>query len=151
MSLSRFSAYAEAFERAYAADAWADLGPYFTDDAAYEIRMDGVSVATYRGRDAVLGYLARVTRAFDKRFASRRLVPFEPPCEGTDGVRLHGVALYTMPDGGCCHLVMEEHARFQGDRIAQLTDNIFPGGVAELQAIRARYPETFTEPMLPQG
>jgi ketosteroid isomerase-like protein len=151
MSLERFAVYADAFERAYATGDWDALAPYFTEDAVYEIRMDGSTAGHYRGREAVFACLAWVTSHFDKRFASRRLVPLEPPQELGGRVRLHGTGVYTLPDGACCHLVMEEHAEFEGGRISRLTDNIFPGGIAEVDAIRRRYPGTFPEPMLPPG
>lgn len=148
MSLTRFADYAGAFEQAYAADDWAVLTPYFTEDAVYEVRLDGIEAAVYRGRPAVLEYLARITRVFDKRFASRRLVPFEPPSEKDGAVWLHGAALYTMPDGACCHLVMTEQVEFRGEGIVRLTDDIAPAGVAEVAAFQRRYPEVFDEPIL---
>lgn len=149
MVLERFADYAQAFEQAYATGDWVSLSPYFTEDAVYEIRMDGALAGEFRGRDAVLACLAWVTDHFDKCFASRRLVPLQPPTESQGRVRLHGVGLYRMPDGVCCHLVMEEHAQFRGERISRMVDNIFPGGVAEVAAVREQYPTAFAEPMLP--
>ena len=149
MSLQRFLEYAEAFEHAYASGQWQELASYFTDDAVYEIRMDDQAPVEYRGREAVLDYLASVTEGFDKRFASRKLLPFEAPREAEDGVWLYGAAVYTMADGARCHLVMEEQAIFSGERIARLVDYVTPGAVAEVQVIRQRYPEAFAGAPVP--
>jgi ketosteroid isomerase-like protein len=145
MSMTTFLEYAEAFEQAYATNDWSRLQRYFAEDAVYEIRVDADPPALFHGRDAVLAYFAWVTEHFDKRFAYRRLVPLDPPREIDGSVWLHGVGIYTMPDGARCHLVMEEEAVFAGERISRLVDYITPGGAAEVRAFRRRYPDTFPD------
>jgi hypothetical protein len=146
--VKRFLEYAAAFERAYAARDFAALGPFFSEDACYEIHAEGEPVRRHAGRDAVLGYLAFVTEHFDRRFAERKLVHLDGPHLRGNAVETHGMALYRLPSGACCHLPMTETAHFRGDVIERLVDRLSPGGSHEMRVFVLRHPDLFPPALL---
>lgn len=129
-NLDRYLEYADAFEESYADDDWSRIEAYFTPDAIY----DGEPAA--RGRDAVLAKLKAAVNGFDRRMDSRR-PEFAKPTLNADTVTMKWSVTYTKK--GLPDLVISgvETARFEGDRIALLHDDMDPGarkGMAEWMA-----------------
>lgn len=91
-----FVKYAGAFEEAYASDDWSSLGPFFAEDAIYEIH--GVPAplgGRFEGRAAILAYFKSVLDGFDRRFASREVALVAGPREEGRSVWVRGKATYT--------------------------------------------------------
>ena len=74
-----FGEYAAAFERVYQNDEWAELEPYFTEDAVYEIEGGPPFGGRAAGRPALLAHLEKSVNAFDRRFPRRSLQLLEGP------------------------------------------------------------------------
>lgn len=117
--LDRYLEYADTFEESFADDDWSRLDGYFTPDAIY----DGNPAA--RGREAVLAKLKTGVDNFDRRMDSRT-THFARPTEQGDTVTMKWTVTYTKK--GLPNLVISgvETARFQGDRIALLHDDLDP-------------------------
>ena len=121
--IPRFASYAAAFEEAYKSDDWAPIGPYFADDAVYEIPgMPAPIGGRFAGRAAILAYFKRVLDSFDRRFATRSLALIDGPREDGDTVWLRGSGVYTAPGLPDFRFELEEIATFRGDRICHLED-----------------------------
>ncbi len=146
--LDRFVQYAAAFEKAYASADYAALAPFFTEEAEYVIHRPARSTLRYEGREAVLGFFEWITAEFDRKFASRRVVPLSAPRAEGDEVEVHGLALYTMASGERCHFTMTETAHFSEGRIARLVDRITPGGELEMRLVVEAHPEVFLPAVL---
>jgi hypothetical protein len=148
--LKRFLEYATAFERAYASRDFSCLEGFFSEDVRYEIHSFGEPVRRHEGRDAVLRYLAYVTEHFDRRFASRKLVHVDGPHvrEREREVETHGVAVYRLASGECCHLPMTETAHFRGELIERLVDRLSPGASHEMRIFVSGHPELFPSALL---
>jgi hypothetical protein len=148
--LERFLEYAAAFERAYASRDFSVLEPFFSEDTRYEIHAPGEPVRRHEGREAVLRYLAFVTEHFDRRFAERRLLHVDGPHvrESEGEIETHGIALYRLASGDCCHLPMTETAHFRGELIDRLVDRLSPGAWYEMQLFVTRHPELFSPALL---
>lgn len=148
--LKRFLAYAAQFEHAYTSRDFSGLEPFFSEDACYEIHAPGEPVRRHEGRDAVLEYFAFVTEHFDRRFAERRLLHVDGPHvrEGEREVATHGIALYRLASGECCHLPMTETAHFRGEVIERLVDRLSPGAWHEMRFFITRHPELFSPALL---
>jgi len=146
--VKRFLEYAAAFERAYAARDFAALAPFFGEDACYEIHAPGETRRLHAGREAVLGYLAFVTEHFDRRFAERRLLHVDGPHLHESEVTTHGIAVYRLPSGECCHLPMTETAHFRGAEIVRLVDRLSPGAWHEMKHFVGAHPELFSPELL---
>ncbi len=117
--LDRYLEYADAFEESFADDDWSRLEAYFAPDAIY----DGEPAA--RGRDALMAKLKTGVDNFDRRMDSR--VPdFTTPTAKGDTVTMKWSVTYTKR--GLPNLVISgmETARFEGDRIALLHDELDP-------------------------
>ena len=70
--IALFGAYAAAFEKAYAADDWTILEPFFSDDVTSIV--EGVPpqlAGPFNGRAAVIASLRDSVRTFDYRFDTR--------------------------------------------------------------------------------
>lgn len=119
----RYLAYAEDFEKTYEDGNWGRLEQYFTADAVYD------NEPAAKGREAVLAKLKGAIGGFDQLMDSRTLT-FEPATSEGDRVSVRWMARYTKT--GAPDLVLKgvEHARFEGDRIAHLSD-VFDPGVQE--------------------
>jgi hypothetical protein len=132
--LRRFSAYADAFEVAYATDDWSVLEPFFTPDASSELNGSRVD-----GRPGVLGSFRDGVAMFDRRFDSRTLEIIEGP-EIADGiVRIKTVNRYERAGLEPLELVGEEWFHFEGDRIARHVDRVV--NVADVMEYLARHGE----------
>lgn len=132
--IPRFLEYAAAFEKAYESDHWADLEPYFTEDCVYDIGLPSLGEDRCEGRAALLAWFPDVLNRFDRRFATRELTPLAGPTENGDEVWLRGSATYRAEGVPEFVLVLEETARFEGDRIAVLRDVYTPEMRAETEA-----------------
>ena len=141
--IARFAAYAGAFEKAYASDAWSLLEPFFTENAVYDAGIEPPVGGTIAGREQVLAFFKQVTDRFDKRFASREIALLEGPHEEGDGVWIRGSASYRAPGVPTLVLRLKEVARFEGDRIYRLEDHYEPAMQKEI----AEYIEKYGEPL----
>ena len=132
--IPRFGAYAAAFEKAYAADEWSLVEPFFTEDAVYDAGLPELLGGRMEGRAAVLGYFRDVLDRFDRRFASRRVELLEGPRESGDSVWIKGRAIYTAEGAPELAFDLEETAHFEGDRIRLLVDSYRPEEAERLAA-----------------
>ncbi len=148
--LKRFLEYASEFERAYVSRDFSSLEPFFSEDACYEVHTEGEPVRRHVGRARVLEYLAWVTEHFDRRFAARKLVRVDGPHvrAGEREIETHGVAVYSLPSGECCHLPMTETAYFRGEVMERLVDRLSPGASHEMRYFILRHPELFSPSLL---
>ena len=69
--LPRFLAYAQAFEIAFASDAWEGIAPFFADGARHVVHGAAPLGCDDRGRDAVVRGLRESVAMMDRRFAAR--------------------------------------------------------------------------------
>ena len=136
--LSRFGAYAAAFEQAYASDDWTGIAPFFAANAVYDTGDDVFLGAVSEGRDAILAYMKESVDSLDRRFESRALELLEDPVEEGDTVRLRGKAIYRSAGLPELVLELEEIATYEGDFIVRLEDRF---DEATKDAVR-RYFET---------
>ena len=118
--VDRYLAYADDFEKSYADDDWSRIAQYFTANAAYE----GEPAA--RGRDAVLAKLKNAVDGFDRKMGSRSVV-FQSATEAGNTVTARWQARYTAPGLPDLAFSGREFAVFEGDRIANLRDEMDPG------------------------
>ena len=123
----RYQEYADAFELSYDDDDWARLAQYFTESASYDSG-DGNAAS---GRDAVLEKLRNAVDGLDRRMDSREVNFGSPRAEG-DTVSVSWTARYTKAGVPDLEFHGSEHARFEGDLIAQLWDELEPGAVEAL-------------------
>jgi len=117
--LSRFHAYAAAFEAAFASDDWSVLAPFFTEDAANELngaRVDGRSAVLQGFRDSV--------GMFDRRFDRRALRFVEGPVVEDGVVHLKAVVRYERRGLPALEVAGEEWFHFAGDRIQRHVDQV---------------------------
>jgi hypothetical protein len=117
--LSRFAAYAAAFEAAFDSDDWTVLEPFFTEDASSEL--NGTRV---EGRSAVLRSFRDAVTMFDRRFDRRALRFVEGPVVEDGVVRLKAVARYERRGLPALEVVGEEWFHFAGDRIQRHVDQV---------------------------
>ena len=140
-NIPRFAEYAGAFEKAYASDDWSLVEPYFHEDAVYEVNAAPPFGGRFEGRDAILAYFQEIVNRLDRRFASREIEGMEGPRETDDSVWLKGAAIYRAEGVPDLRLVLEETARFDGDRIAALADRYEPEMLREFEAYVAAHGE----------
>ena len=117
--LSRFDAYAAAFETAFESDDWSVLEQFFTDDASNEL--NGTRV---EGRSAVLQSFRDSVTMFDRRFDGRTLRFAEGPVVEDGVVRLKAVVRYERRGLPALEVVGEEWFHFAGDRIQRHVDQV---------------------------
>ncbi|MBW2316695.1 MAG: nuclear transport factor 2 family protein [Deltaproteobacteria bacterium] len=120
--IEQFAAYAAAFEKAYEANDWAILEPFFHEDAVYVVGLTEPLGGTFTGRDAILEYFDRVLNNFDRRFATRTINLIEGPRLEGGSVWIHGGVTYTAADVPDVYLDLEETVEFDGGRIRRLED-----------------------------
>ena len=136
----RFLEYADAFEVSYQDDDWSRLAPYFTAEATYDSG-DGNMAS---GRDAVLEKLKAAVDGLDRAMDSR-VVSFQPPTTEGDTVVVDWTARYTKAGLPDVEILGCEYARFEGDRIAQLWDELDPGSVEVLVAWLAAHGDALSK------
>ncbi len=150
-NISRFAAYAAVFEKAYESDDWSLLEPFFTEDAVYEIGLPILGAERCEGRAEILAWFPDVLDRFDRRFGSRKLELLEAPKENEDGeVSIVGSAIYRAEGIPEFVLLLEETARFEGERIVHLEDRYATEMAAQTeQFIREYGPKLGLELQLP--
>lgn len=116
----RFAAYAAAFELSYVDNDWERLAQYFTEDASYDPG-DGSGVAT--GRDAVLQKFQDSVSGLD-RLMNHRDVQLHDIATLGDTVVAQWTARYTNPGLPLLEVKGTEFARFRGNAMAELRDEI---------------------------
>ncbi len=116
----RFQAYAADFESSYADDNWDRLAQYFTVDASYDAG-DGSDAAV--GRDAVLQKFQDAVNGLDRAMGQRDVQLHNVSTDG-DTVVAQWTARYTNPGLPVLEIKGVEFARFDGDAIAELRDEI---------------------------
>jgi hypothetical protein len=120
-NLSRFMAYAAAFEQTVADDNWQRLEPFFTPDATY--RVSGLPAACeLHGRDAIFRGIKKSLDGFDRRMSKRRIVPSQPPTEVDGRVTLYGYVTYQRDNAPPIDLHAVIVCEFDGDRICRMHD-----------------------------
>jgi ketosteroid isomerase-like protein len=122
----KFRDFAAAFERAYAADDWSVITPYFTADASYYYS-DG-SEAVF-GREAVVQKLQAAVNELDRKMDQRDLEFHDISREG-DTVTARWSARFSKDGLPPLDVSGEEVARFSGDAISELRSVIYEEGLA---------------------
>ncbi|NND68938.1 MAG: nuclear transport factor 2 family protein [Halioglobus sp.] len=120
----RFFAYAAAFEESFVDDNWERLEQYFTDDAVYDDGMGPPSA----GRAATIEKLKASVSGLDRRMDSRK-VEMDPLTVKGDTLSFHWTARYVLSGAPDLEIGGTESARFEGDCIAHLKDDMDPGTV----------------------
>jgi hypothetical protein len=126
----RFLEYADAFEVTYQDDDWSRLAQYFTAEATYDSG-DG-SMAS--GREAVLEKLQGAVNGLDRAMDSRSVTFLQPPTTEGDTVVVNWSARYTKAGLPDVEILGCEYARFEGDCMAQLWDELDPASVEAFTA-----------------
>ena len=140
----RFLEYADAFEITYEDNDWSRLEPFFTEGAVYETLPSELFGESAKGLAAVMAKLEGSINGLD-RLMDTRVVELTPPITEGDTVRTNWTASYSksgVPDlkiGGI------EYARFEGDRIALLRDELGPGTEGELANWLAQHGESLSK------
>ena len=140
----RFLEYADAFEVTYEDNDWSRLEPFFTEGAVYETLPCELFGESASGLAAVMAKLEGSINGLD-RLMDTRVVELTPPITEGDTVRTNWTASYSksgVPDlkiGGI------EYARFEGDRIALLRDELGPGTEGELANWLAQHGESLSK------
>ena len=124
--ISRFAAYAAAFEEAFESDDWSVVEPFFTEDAVYEVALDPPMGGRFEGRDAILAYFKSILDRYDRRFESRTIAVLDGPKEDDESVWIRGSATYRAKGVPEFVLELEETVYFEGDRIRRLEDAYEP-------------------------
>jgi len=137
--IDRFTAYAAAFEDAYAGDDWAKLDPFFTEDAVYETFAEPPFGGSIAGREAIKAHFKQICTAFDRRFDSRAVELLTPPVDRGGTVWFRWAAIYTLAGAPALRMEGEETAVFEGDRIRRLEDRMPPATVQSTQAYLAEH------------
>lgn len=133
-NLSTFLAYAAAFEQTFADDNWQRLAPFFSEDATYEVSgIPGGGVM--HGRDAIFRGIKKSLDGFDRRMASRQIIPTAPPSEEGNRVTLRGVARYVR-DGEPVEMHATIDVDFANGKIVRMHDHftLDPVALAWFQA-----------------
>ena len=126
----RFMAYAADFEVSYDDNDWSRLAQYFTENASYDA---GDGSAAAHGREQVLQKFCDSVDGLDRRMGSRQVIPGDVSTQG-DTVVLQWTARYETEGLPTLEFNGTEYARFEGDRIAELRDDITPEGLAAVGA-----------------
>ncbi len=132
--VERFTAYAAAFEDAYASDDWSKLDPFFTEDAVYETLADPPFGGSIAGREAIKTHFKQICAGFDRRFDSRAVELLTPPVDRGGAVWFRWAAIYTLAGAPALRMEGEETAVFAGDRIRRLEDRMPPATLQGTQA-----------------
>ena len=119
-NLPTFMAYAAAFEQTFADDNWQRLEPFFAEDATYEVTgIPGGGVM--HGRDAIFRGMKKSLDGFDRKMASRQIVPTAPPAEQGDRVTLNGFVRYVR-DGATVEMHATILVEFADHKIVRMHD-----------------------------
>jgi hypothetical protein len=126
----RFQAYAADFELSYVDDDWSRLARHFTADASYDSG-DGSEAAS--GRDAVLQKFQDAVNGLDRAIGQRDVQLHSVSRDG-DTVVAEWTARYTRPGLPALEINGTEFARFDGEAIAELRDEISEESLAVFTA-----------------
>ena len=118
-NLSRFAAYAAAFEKSYESDDWLGLRPFFAERAVY---ITGIETGRIEGRDAVLDYFREDLDGFDRCIDTRKFDFIEAPVEEGATVRFRCRVTYRATGVPDLLLVLDEFVTFAAGLIVQLED-----------------------------
>ncbi len=118
-NLSRFAAYAAAFEKSYESDDWTGVRPFFAEEAVYITGFEG---GRFEGREAILEHFKADLDGFDRRFEPRVLEFIQGPIEEGPTVRFRGRLIYRAAGVPDHVLVLDEFVTFEGDLIVQIED-----------------------------
>lgn len=118
----RFLEYANDFEISYIDNDWSRLEPYFSAGAIYDSGLGDIA----HGLPAVMAKLEGAVDGFD-RLMDTRTVDFTPPITEGDTVRTHWTAHYSKAGVPDLQFGGTEYARFEGDQIAHLRDELDSG------------------------
>jgi len=135
----RFLAYVDAFEITYVDNDWSRLEQYFTAQAIYDSGLGEVA----HGLPAVMAKLERAVDDFD-RLMDTRVVEFTPPTTVGDTVSTYWTARYSKAGVPDLQFGGTEYARFEGDCIAHLRDELDPGTEEALGNWLAQHGESIT-------
>ncbi len=116
----RFQAYAADFELSYADDDWSRLAQYFTADASYD---SGDGSDTANGREAVLQKFQDSVNGLDRTMGQRDVQLHSVSNDG-ETVVAEWTARYINTGLPALEINGTEFARFDGDAIAELRDEI---------------------------
>jgi hypothetical protein len=117
----RFLEYAMEFEKTFADDDWSRLERFFTPGATYEVR-NAPFACRLEGRDAIFRGIRKSLDGFDRRFASRELEANDPPKEDGDTVTFGWKGTYRKEGAPPLTIRGQSVARYEGDRIVELSD-----------------------------
>lgn len=122
--LDRFLAYAQDFEKTYVDDDWSRLEQHFAPDATYEVT--GATPALLKGRAAIFSGIKKSLDGFDRKFTKREIeIEGTPQAEG-DTVMVDWLGIYARPGAPALRVRGRSIARYKGDVIAQLKDEMKP-------------------------
>ena len=121
-NLTRFRAFAAAFEQAKHSDDWSVLVPFLADDVRYTAEWPAPLGGSFQGRDAVLGYFKRILDGFDRRFAALEMAALAAPREEGDTLRFRGRSCFTAPGRPDLSFESAEVVRFAGGVIVEIAD-----------------------------
>jgi hypothetical protein len=124
----RFLSYAAAFEESYRDNDWSRLTEYFTEDAVYDSGMDEPA----EGRDAVLAKLEAAVDGLDRLMDSRTLEIRNAESRG-DTVSIQWTVHFRKAGLPALTVDGAEFARFEGDRIAHLRDEVTADALGSFQ------------------
>jgi hypothetical protein len=121
-NLTRFLAYAGAFEKTYEDDDWQRLAPYFADDAVYEVKGLGLD-CRLQGAAAIFAGIRKSLDNFDRTFASRKIeITAGPDVEG-DVIRIGWTVTYDREGLEAFPLRGRTEVRYCDGKIAYLGDS----------------------------
>ena len=124
----KFQAYAADFELSYADDDWSRLSQYFIADASYHLDAgDGSDGAT--GREAILQKFQDSVNGLDRAMGQRELLLHNVKTNDNTVVA-EWTARYTSTSLPSLEINGTEFARFDGDAIAELRDELSAESVA---------------------
>ena len=135
--IERFKQYTVALEKAYQADSWSSLAPYFAENATYRSYYSGDIEVT--GRDAVLKQFRLDAESFDRKFDSRRVEYFDGPREERGGAFTMWKVTYSKAGVPDLVLTGKEIATYIGDEITLLEGHYLPETFGEFGAWLGKY------------
>lgn len=136
---NRFLQYAHDFEITYKDNDWTRLEPYFTEGAIYDSGLGEIA----HGRAAVMAKLEAAVDSFD-RLMDTRVIDFTEPSTEGNTVSTHWTASYSKSGVPDLQFGGTEYARFEGDCIAHLRDELDPGAEEALGNWLAQHGESLS-------
>src|SRR5262245_42813710 len=119
--MQRFIAYAGDFERTLKDDDWNRLRQYFADNAGYEVTGARFG-CRLSGPTAIFAGMKKSLNGFDRKFTNRDVEVTSGPDIAGDKMSLGWKVVYHKEGWPDYVLRGRSAVRFEGDKIAQLTD-----------------------------